>query len=505
LKTTSLLALAGTLLAAHTAHAATTDQVAAQSLAAPQAPLPPAAAADQPIGQSSPKPAAGTAESLPGGRLGPPGLFQTQRWTENWTEQPAANAPLLDRIKHISFVDDPTVYLTLGGSERIYFTDWSHTVAGRTAGDQNRPVQSRARLYADLHVTNYVRAYFELGDNREWGNHLVTGPNQDQFDIYQAFVDVTVPLGQYGRVTVRPGRYEMPVGNGKLLGVREGLNMRYTYQGVRASYLLPGHISIDLFDVRPVNIKPGTFDDGPNHGQLLRGIYVSSPHVLAGFGVDGYFYEFDKLKMTTYEQVGVDHRQNWGMRLWKKTRNFDFDLEGNMQRGHLAAQAINAYALLFESGYTFNDMPMTPRLGLRANLFSGDGNIHDNKASTFVAANPRLPLISEAAFFGLSNLMDIYPSVTVKPAKNLAISAGPDFLWRQHTADGIYVGPAGASFTPYAGGRAIGTDLNLEANWQTSRRLSFRLFETYLLASDGAQAHGVKNSNYFGLMSEFKF
>ncbi|HWU01277.1 MAG TPA: alginate export family protein [Novosphingobium sp.] len=505
MKTTSPIALIAALLASQTAFAATPDQPAATPAAQGQAPLPGAAAPDQPIGQSSPKPAAGTAESLPGGRLGPAGLFQTQRWTENWTKAPPANAPLLDRIKHIPLTADPSVYLTLGGSERVYFTDWSHTVAGRTANDQNRPVQSRARLYADLHATDYVRAYVELGDNREWGNTAVTGPNQDQFDIYQAFVDVTVPLGKAGHITVRPGRYEMPVGNGKLLGVREGLNMRYTYQGVRASYLLPGHLSIDVFDVRPVNIKPGTFDDGPNHQQLLRGIYVSSPHVLAGFGTDAYFYEFDKQKTTTYEQVGVDHRQNWGLRLWKKAKSFDFDLEGNLQRGHLAGQAIRAYAILFETGYTFADKPLAPRIGLRANLFSGDANASDNKASTFVAANPRLPLISEAAFFGLSNLMDLYPSVTVKPARNLAISAGPDFLWRQHSADGIYVGPAGASFAAYNGSRAIGTDLNLEANWQASRRVSFRLYETYLLASDSAQAHGMKNSNYFGLMSEFKF
>lgn len=506
MKTTSLIALAGTMLAAQTAHA--------QSVQTLQPPLQPplqtppligAAEPDQPIGASSPKPAVGPAESLPGGRLGTPGLFQTQRWTENWTKQPPAHAPLLDRIKHVPLASDPSIYLTLGGSERLYYTNWSHTVAGRTASDQNRPLQSRARLYADLHVTDYARAYVELGDNREWGNHLVTGPNQDQVDVYQAFVDITVPLAKYGHVTARTGRYEMPVGNGKLLGVREGLNMRFTYQGVRATYVLPGKISVDMFDVRPVNIKPGTFDDGPNHNQLLRGIYVSAPHVLAGFGTDLYFYEFDKASTTTYEQVGVDHRQNWGARLWKKSKNFDFDLEGNLQRGHLGGQEINAYAILFEGGYTFNDVAMTPRLGLRANLFSGDGKAGDNKASTFVAASPRLPLISEAAFFNLSNLVDVYPSVTVKPVKNLAISAGPDFLWRQQASDGIYVGPAGASFAPYAGSRAIGTDLNLEANWQATRRMSFRLFETYLVASDSAKAHGLKNSNYLGVLSEFKF
>jgi len=471
---------------------------------------PPADAAGGPLGSATPpgerppqsQPLA--AEAIPGGRTGPPGLPQAIRWTENWSKPPAADAPILDKIRHIPLGRDD-IYLSLGGEMRLYYTDWNHAALGRTSGDSNSALQSRARLIADLHVGPYVRGYVELGDNREYGEEFATGPNRDKVDIYQAFVDVTVPLGNAGKITVRPGRFEMPLGNGKLVGVREGLNMRFTYQGVRATYILPGKISVDAFAVRPVSIKPETFDDGPNHAASFKGVYVSAPRGLLGLGTDVYWYAVDRDRGIVREATGEDRRDNWGARLWTRNARWDFDLEADRQTGRIDTQEIQAWAVLFEGGYTFADTPWKPRLGLRANAFSGDGKLSDGKASTFVPAAPRLPLISEAAFFNLSNLVDAYPSVTVKPRKDITIMAGPDFLWRQRKADGVYIGPTGASFAPYGTTNYIGTDLNLEASWQATKQLQFRLFETYFSAGDAFGVAGGRNGNYFGVLSDLRF
>ncbi|MET0364818.1 MAG: alginate export family protein, partial [Sphingobium sp.] len=170
-------------------------------------------------------------EVLPGGQTGPQGVPQANRWTENWSAQPADDAPLLDKIRHIPIGDGGT-YVSIGGEARAYYTDWRHSTLGLRAGDDNDPLALRLRLLADLHVGDNLRAYVELGDNREFGEQFASVNNRDKLDIYQAFVDVTVPLGKAGKVTVRPGRFEMTLGNAKLVGLREGLNMRFTYQGV---------------------------------------------------------------------------------------------------------------------------------------------------------------------------------------------------------------------------------------------------------------------------------
>ncbi len=449
--------------------------------------------------KSQPRPA----EVLPGGRPGPQGLPQFYRWTEDWSATPKADAPLVEKIRHIPIAGGD-VYLSLGGEARLYYTNWNHTVLGARAKDGEDPVQSRLRLLADLHVGPYVRAFVELGDNRDLGASFVTPPNSDKLDIAQAFVDVTLPLGSAGKITLRPGRFEMPLGNGKLVDTREGLNTRFTFQGVRATYILPGKVSVDVFGLRPVAIQPGTFDDNPNHASTFTGVYVSAPNRVAGFGVDGYWYEVNRDSATLREGVGRDHRDNWGGRLWRRGPAWDFDLEGNHQSGSFNGGNIDAYAILFEGGYTLVAKPLKPRLGLRANLFSGDNNLADGKAGTFVAAFGRSSLITEGAFFGLSNLMDLYPSLTLKPRDNITVLVGPDFLWRNSKADGVYLGPSG-SFAPYASSRAIGTDLNLDASWQFSKRMQFRLFETYFAATDSFQAHGGRNGNYFGVLADYRF
>ena len=450
--------------------------------------------------RSQPRPA----EAIPGGRPGPAGLPQNIRWTEDWSNPAAADDPLLVKIKHIPIAGDD-VYLTLGGEARAYYTRWHRSSLGLRANDDNDPLQSRLRLLADLHVGENLRAYIELGDNREFGEQFATPPNRDKLDVYQAFVDVTLPLGKAGKITFRPGRFEMPLGNGKLAGVREGLNMRFTYQGLRATYILPGKLSVDLFAVRPVQIDPGTFDDGPNDAQVFHGVYLSAPNRIAGFGTDLYWYEFKRDRATLTAGVGRDERNNWGARLWKRGPRWDIDIEGTYQSGSFINKDIRAFGAMFEGGYTFGHAPMKPRLGLRTNYFSGDRNPADGKQGTFVPAAARLPLISEAAFFSFSNLMDIYPSITVKPIASITIMAGPDFLWRARKGDGVYIGPSGSSFAPYGSSRSIGTDFNLEASWQATDRLAFRLWETYFAASDSFQANGGRNGNYLGLMANYRF
>jgi hypothetical protein len=449
---------------------------------------------------AAPKPA----QFVPGGRPGAAGSYQTMRWAEDWSKPAKPDAGLLAKIKHVPLAGDD-VYVTFGGGLRLYYTDWTHSTLGLKANDANSPTQSRARLYADVHATPYLRAFVELGDNREYGEASATAPNNDRFDIQQAFVDVTVPLGDAGKITLRPGRYEMPLGNGKLVGVREGLNMRFSYQGLDTTYILPGKLIVNAFSVRPVNIKIGSFDDGPNHNVSFMGVYSTLLNVVDGWNSDLYYYQTNRTSAVTREATGTDYRQNYGARLNKRGKVFDFDLEGNLQQGHLKGQPINAYALMLDTGYTLGARSFKPRLGLRANIFSGDKDLNDGKAGTFLPAFVRMPLISEAAFFNPANLVDVYPNLTVKPHKDLTIMAGPDFLWRQREADGVYIGSAGSSLKPYAGSRAIGTDLNIEATWQATRQLQFRAYETYFAASQSLRADGGASGNYFGILGEYRF
>ena len=443
------------------------------------------------------------AVAVPGGQTGTPNLPQAIRWTEDWSQPVSKDAPLIDRIKHIPIGSDD-IYLSLGGEARAYYTAWDHQNAGRTANDANDPVQRRLRLLADLHMGPHVRAFVELGDNREYGSSLVTPPNRGPFDVEQAFLDVTVPLGKAGKLTLRPGRFEMPLGNGKLVTLRDGVNQRVLYQGLRATYALPGKISVDTFAVRPVNIKDGEFNNAPNHTQSFHGVYVSAPHVVAGFGVDGYWFQVKRDTALNAQGRASENRSSWGARLWQRTATWDLDVEGTYQSGRFGTKDISAWAMMMDGGYTFPKVALQPRLGLRANVFSGDGNAGNDTLGTFVAPAPRYQMLNAGALFNYSNLMNLNPTLTLKPARSVTIVTGAQLYWRHRIADGAYVGPAGASFAS-ASARRIGTAMEIDISWQATKRLQFGVANSYFMPSKSLESVGGKYGNYFGAYTSLRF
>ncbi len=447
------------------------------------------------------QPRAGVA--TPGGQPGTPRLPQAIRWTEDWSQPFGPNASPLEKIKHIPLGSDP-VYLTLGGEMRAYYTAWDHQNAGLRANDGNDPLQLRLRLLADLHLGSHVRAFVEVGDNREFGANLVTPPNRGSLDIEQAFVDLSLPLGD-GKITVRPGRFEMPLGNGKLVTIRDGVNQRVLQQGIRATYILSGKISVDTFAVRPVQINEGVFNNGPAHSQTFNGVYVSTPKGPLGLGLDAYWFRLNRDTALNAQGVAKESRNSWGGRLWARGRTLDLDLEGTYQSGSFGAKDIRAWALMLDAGYSFPTIALSPRLGVKANVFSGDGNTSNGTLGTFVAPFPRYQMLNSGVLFNYSNMMNINPTLTLKPAKSITVVTGTQLYWRNTTEDGVYIGPAGASFAPYAGSRFTGVAMEIDASWQAAKNLQFGLQNSYFMPSRSLAVHGGKYGNYFGVYSSVRF
>src|SRR5690606_1930201 len=85
---------------------------------------------------------------------------------------------------------------------------------------------------------------------------------------------------------------------------------------------------------------------------------------------------------------------------------------------------------------------MTPRLGLSANIASGDDDPDDPDLGTFSALFPRGNYFSELALLGPRNFYNLHPYLSFSPYSGLELTAELDFFWRLSDDDGIY-GPAG--------------------------------------------------------------
>lgn len=410
-----------------------------------------------------------------------------------------------ERLAYIPLGDDPGTFLTIGGELRYYAQYWEHVTLGIVPNDRNDSIQQRVRLHGDLHVGRNFRAFLELGDNWEFGAEFPTPSNFDAVDIQQAFVDVSFQVGEGSRLTLRPGRFVMPLGNGIMVGTRDGTAVRYTYDGLRAMLSTGGGARIDVFATRPMRVERGSFDNRPDNGRDFSGVYFSRP-TGPGSGWDLYHYNVGHEHVSFPGGSGPQRRRSFGARVFGRPGAWDYDLEAVVQTGSFADQDIRAWGIISNGGYTFGDLRFSPRLGVRFNAFSGDDDPGRGRLGTFEAPFPRTALHTDAGVFVFMNLVNLAPSVAFQFSEGVRASAGVNGMWRESTADDIYYGGTGRSLTAVpTRDRHVATSLDLQADWQVNRHLNFHLYGSHIRAGSALTAAGGETTNYVGFWGQFRF
>ena len=232
---------------------------------------------------------------------------------------------------------------------------------------------------------------------------------------------------------------------------------------------------IDGIAVRPSEIEPGVFDDGIDDDQALWGAYAAGAPTWLPFGslLDLYYLGYHN-DFGAYEQgVADETRHSVGTRLWGELGGWDWNWEALLQWGSFGAGDILAWTVASDTGYTWREVPWTPRLGLSANIASGDRNPDNPDLQTFNPLFPRGNYFSELALLGPRNFYNLHPFLTVNPRDDLSLTADFDFFWRLETEDGIY-SPGGQLLRSGAGSDAhhVGNELSLNATWQINPHIS---------------------------------
>src|SRR5207245_10007720 len=169
-------------------------------------------------------------------------------------------------------------------------------------------------------------------------------------------------------------RPEMSFGSQRLISVRESPNIRRSFDGARAFYQ-DGDFRLDAFVTKPVQNKPGVFDDQPDESQRFWGLYAVTPvAVIPSLYADLYYLWFDRKNALFDEGVARERRHSLGTRLWGNPKPWDYNTELVLQVGSFGSQDIHACTAASDTGYPFQQTPMRPPLGLTANHASGDEN-----------------------------------------------------------------------------------------------------------------------------------
>lgn len=431
------------------------------------------------------------------------GNFASFRYDDDFRD--ARGKPdLYSSLKHVD-LGDSRRYLSVGGDlrERVEYFSKSN-VTGRAVKDEVLALH-RVLVHADLHFDD-ARAFIQIGAHDESGREPQAKPTDvDGPDIQQAFVDYSMGLGE-DTLLFRAGRQEMAYGASRLVTTRDGPNIRLSFDGVRAIYRST-QWNISLFAMRPVEIKRGAFDDRANREQSLSGIYGTREVAgLPGFSVDLYHFRTENEDAGYTAVSGREKRRTFGSRLYGKTGAFDGDIELMLQEGTVSDKRIRAFALAADAGWTFAALPWRPRVGLKADVISGDRNSGDGKLGTFNALYPNGSYFSEAGFVAQANLIDLSLSVALKPGNNVSVAMSLNPMWRYSVQDAVYRLPLiPMPETQASGSRYIGTQAQFLLNWQYSPHVSFKFVLVRFEAGTVVEQSGGRDSNYAQFATAVRF
>jgi hypothetical protein len=379
-----------------------------------------------------------------------------------------------DIIKYISLSEKGDWFFSLGGEVRERYEYFDNYKWGQGPQSKNGYILQRYMLHADFHLGQHFRIFGQLKSGLEDGRDGGPRPtDRDQFDAHQAFLDLSTGIGNSRSLTLRAGRQEMDYGSSRLISVREGPNVRQSFDGLRL-ILNAGSWQVDGFVVRPVETSEGVFDDSSDSERLLWGLYAVAPlPIVLGGKVDLYFLKFDRQEAEFAQGTADEQRSSVGMRVWSREQPLDYNFEFVFQWGSFGRGEIRAWMVASDTGYTFRNWPLRPRIGLKADIASGDSDPNDRDLQTFNAMFFRGEYFNRTQMLGPANVEDLHPSLKINFNEKISFNVDWGFFWRQSLDDGIY-GVAGNPVRSGLSSRAsyIGSALSAEAVWRINHHFA---------------------------------
>ncbi|OUL98815.1 alginate export family protein [Variovorax sp. JS1663] len=435
--------------------------------------------------------------------------LKSLRFDEDWSplRDPALRTDFLDPLKWIPLNDSGSWYATLGGELRERYEYVRAPVFGLGSPPRNDYFLSRASLFADIHFGPGFRTFVEIAAAHAPGwSGSPPATQKDTLDVLQAFGEAKLSLGE-GQLSVRAGRQQMSFGSSRLVGVRDSPNIRRSFDGVRVTWIESKDLRVDAFAVQPVAPRTGRFDDGRDRAQDLWGVYATTNvPAVAGLKADLYYLGLNRRDARFAQGVETEHRHTVGARLFGSHADFDWNIEGIFQFGNFGGSSIRAWALSSDTGYTFSDRTWTPRIGLKADAFSGDRNLRDGRLGTFNALFPRLPYFSEANLVAPSNLLDLQPNLTLALTPTVELNLAWNPLWKQTKADAFYAPP----LSPVRGtagtqSRHIGQQVIATIEWSATPRLTVAASYVHFEPGRATRQAGGRSGEFLATWLQYRF
>lgn len=424
----------------------------------------------------------------------------TNRWQEDWSAlaDPALRQTPLDRLKYLPLAaDDTQRYLSLGANLRERFE--SNDAPGLGTGDAaDAYLLQRLQLHADLRLGSDWQAFAQLEDVRAYAKRVHSGADQNRLDLRLAFAAYQHAFAA-GTFKARVGRQDFAFDLQRFVSSRDGPNVRQSFDAVWADWET-ARWRVLGFVSQPVQYADARAFDDSSSRRVRFGTLRAERKVLGDNELSVYYALYSRDQAHYLDGSGRERRHVVDLRFAGAASGADWDLETMAQRGSVGQQAIRAWAVGARAGYTWQRLATQPRLGLQLDAASGDAHAGDGRVGTFNPLFPNGYYFALAGYTGYSNLLHVKPSLQWQAAPALTATLGVGLLWRQSTADAVYLQPT----VPVAGsaghgGRWTGRYTQLRLQRPLSPQLTAALEAVRYDVGRALRQAGARDSDYVGV------
>ena len=382
--------------------------------------------------------------------------FRPLRYDEDYTAlEKDTVRDLYNKVKYTKIRSDG--YISFGGDFRTQYLIIHNENWSKAPRDKDGYTLNRWLFHSDLHLSRNLRVFAELQGGQANSTDILVPVQENPLEPHQFFIDYNF---YDSSITLRAGRQEVTYGSGRVVSLRDGPNVRRSFDGVKAMYK-KGNIAADAFYLHAVVDRIGIFDDTSSPNLRLWGAFSDIKLPGSKLNLNLYYLGFYNDKAVFNDGIGKETRHSVLARVFQNWQRWGYDVEGAYQFGSVGERTINAWSVALSTLYRLPEIKFSPEIGLKADLISGDKNRFDKTHQTFN------PLFAPGAYFGLavplgpSNLMDIHPSITVHFFKEITFVCDYAFLCRYSRGDGIYRPSMIPTFAPGdVASRYIGSQLS---------------------------------------------
>lgn len=392
------------------------------------------------------------------------------------------------------------VRLSVGGSWRFQAESFVNEQFNREGRQDNIWYLNRLMLHAHLKINDRLDFFAELGSGWVSGKDHSIPVDKDVLYVNQLFVKYKFT----SNLDISVGRHNLRLGSGRLVDVREGPNVRRSFDFAEFNYQINA-FRVKTFVSIPVQHGPHVFDnDYLNFDETFSGIYTTT-HFTDATNFDAYFF-YQKEDGVKYQSgIHNERRISIGVRHFGKYRKLTYNNEMVCQFGRFGNQYIRAWTLSFNLEKETIFFGKSVNIGMKAEAISGDRAPSDSKLNTFDALYPRGAYFGKVARFGPSNLIDVHPYMNMIFRK-LRVEVDYAAFWRYSLEDGVY-GPALTLDYPDLNNRRfIAHQIGAIAGYQLNNFINIELESNMIFPSGFLEASNKDDTLYhFVLTMEIKF